>query len=189
MPDYNYDIDSDSTNTVDVIVPDIINANNTIRANTTAENTNTNTTRADADLKLTLVQPFKAETSSALDIEPLELTIKPLKADLDLDTNSNLTLDLKPAVIDLCLTTNIGKVPNLRVNLPYHHHVGFTWFGSEIWGYTFSGQQDMVVEELERQPKVVWGGATHTGSPSRRAQQPVGSASRQAGGLRVRLGS
>jgi hypothetical protein len=175
MVDYNYDIDSDSANTVDVIGLDNISANNTIEA--------------DADLKLELVQPFKAETGSVLDIKPLELTIKPLEADLNLDTNSSMTLDLKPAVIDLCLTANIGKVPNVCVNMPYRHHIGFTWFGTEIWGYTFSGQQDLVVEELARKPKVVWGDVAHTGSPSHRPQKPPGPASRQAGGLRVSLGS
>ncbi|MDX1416667.1 MAG: hypothetical protein R3293_20875 [Candidatus Promineifilaceae bacterium] len=187
MADYNYDIDSESTNTVDIVGLDDVNTNSTVKAN--ADLNTDNTIKADADLKLELAQPFKAETESALEIKPLELTIKPLKADLDLDTKSNLTLDLKPAVVDLCLTTNIGKVPNLCINLPYHHHIGFTWFGTEIWGYTFSGQQDMVVSELERQPKVVWGDTTQTGSPPHRAHKPAGPASRQAGGLRVRLGS
>ena len=166
--EYDFNIDSNSTNSVDIVGLDNIKADNTI----------------DADLKLALVQPFKAETSSALDIEPLELTIKPLKADLNLDNKSQMTLDLKPAVIDLCLTTNIGKVPNVCIHLPYHHHVGFTWYGTEMWGFTFSGQQDMVIEDLERQPKVVWGDAVPAESSPRPAPPPS-----HTGGLRVRLGS
>ena len=188
MADVEYDIDSDTT--VDLIVPDPINTNSGIQLQLTQPSKTKSSpevqpfkTESSADLKLELVQPFK--TSSEIDVKPLELTLKPLKADLDLDTDSNLTLDLKPAVVDLCLTANIGKVPNLRVNLPYQHHVAFTWFGTEIWGLTFSGQQDIVTQELKQQPKVVWGGSRTTppgGAGERR------SPSREVGGLRVRLG-
>jgi hypothetical protein len=116
-------------------------------------------------------------------IDPLKLELKaePLK------TDSSLSLDLKPAVIDLCLTTNIGKLPNVCIRQPYHHHIGFTWYGTEVWGYTFSGQQETVIEELDRQPQVAWGGAQVTWPPPRPAPQPAQPPSRHAGGLRVRI--
>ena len=173
--EFDYDIDSDSTNTYDIVGLDNVKTDNKVDA--------------DLGLKLELPQPYKVETASALDIKPLELTIKPLEADLDLETKSNLTLDLKPAVIDLCLTTNFGKIPNMCVRLPYQHHIGFTLFGTEIWGYTFSGQQDMVVEELEKQPKVIWGETAQISSGSHAAPKNTNPPSRHAGGLRVRLGS
>jgi hypothetical protein len=161
-----------------------------------------------ADLKLELPQPFKAEQT--LDIKPLE--VKPLKADLGTDTHldieplklelqaqpiktdSSLSLDLKPAVVDLCLTANVGKVPSVCIRQPYHHHIGFTLFGTEVWGFTVSGQQETVIEELDRQPRVAWGGALGTWPPQRPAQPAAQRAtqpeppSRSAGGLRVRLG-
>jgi hypothetical protein len=169
MADVSYDIDSSSTNTVDIL------GLNDIKA----------------DLKLDLPQPFKTETASSLDI-------KPLKADLGTDTHlgidplktdSSLSIDLKPAVIDLCLTTNVGKIPNVCIRQPYHHHIGFTLYGTEVWGFTFSGQQETVVEELERQPAVVRGDSAPSWSPSHHAPQPAASPpSRNVGGLRVRLG-
>jgi hypothetical protein len=179
MADVEYDIDSDSTNTVDIL------GLNDIKAN----------------LKLELPQPFKTENSSSLDIKPLKadlgtdthLEIKPLKLELQVDpmkTDNSYTVDLKPTVVDLCLTTNIGKLPNVCIRQPYSHHIGFTLYNVEVWGFTFSGQQETVIEDLPRQPKVMYGDVVPSWSPQRPA--PHASAqppSRQIGGLRVRLGS
>ena len=152
-----------------------------------------------ADIKLELPQPFKTEGSNSLDIKPLKadfgtnshLAVDPLKLELDvqpLKTDSSVTVDLKPAVIDLCLTANVGKIPSVCVRQPYHHRIGFALFGAEIWGFTFSGEQETVVEELERQPKVAWGGALTARQPHRPAAQSAPQPpSRHAGGLRIRI--
>jgi hypothetical protein len=150
-----------------------------------------------ADLTLGLTQPFKTESANEIDVKPLtahlgtKLEIEPLKLDLKVDplkTDSNLSVDLKPVVLDLCLTANIGKVPSLCIRQPYHHHIGFKWYGHEVWGLTFSGQQDTVIEELDRQPKVARAGAAVTWPP-RPAPPPTHEPPcRQSGGLRVRLG-
>jgi len=140
------------------------------------------------DLKPIEVKPLKADlgTTTHLTIDPLKLELAPLESD------HSIAVDLKPAVIDLCLTTNIGKLPNVCIRQPYHHHVGFSLFGMEIWGYSFSGQQETVIEELDRQPHVAWRGALATWPPNRPSPSYSASAapeppSRQAGGLRVRL--
>jgi hypothetical protein len=175
MVDVSYDIKSSSSNTVDLVGLDDINA----------------------DLKLELPQPFKTESS--LDIEPLKadlgtdthLEIKPLKLELQVDplkSDNSYSVDLKPAVVDLCLTTNIGKLPNVCIRQPYNHHIGFTLFKIEVWGYTFSGQQETVIEVIQRQPKVMYGDVAPSWSPHRTTQQPAAEPpSRQIGGLRSRL--
>jgi hypothetical protein len=152
-----------------------------------------------ANLTLNLPQPFKTENSTALEIKPLKadigttthLAIDPLKLDLQVEplkTDSSLSVDLKPAVIDLCLTANIGKLPNVCIRQPYQHSIGFSLFGTQVWGFTFSGQQDTVIEELDRQPRVAWAGASATWPPERSAPQPAKQPpTRQVGGLRVRL--
>lgn len=177
-------------------------------ATTKVDVTDTTTINGLNDIKvgltLALPQPFKTDGTNSLEIKPLEikplkadigsnthLTVDPLKVELQLDpikTDSNMTLDLKPAVIDLCLTANIGKLPNVCIRQPYHHHIGFTMYGAEVWGLTLSGQQDTVVEELNRQPKMAWGGAV-TAVPHHRPErpEPAPRPSREAGGLRVRL--
>jgi hypothetical protein len=162
------DIKSGSTNTVDVLGLDDIKA----------------------DLKLELPQPFKAETAN-------ELSVKPVRADLGTDshlkidplkTDSSVSLDLKPAVVDLCLTLNIGKLPNVCIKQPYQHHIGFTLYGMEVWGYTFSGEQETVIQEQHPQPKVALGGAPGVWSPPRSAPRSPEPPSRETGGLRIRLG-
>lgn len=163
------EIKAGSTNTVDILGLDDINA----------------------DVTLGLKQPFKAETATALDV-------KPLKADLGtnnriavepLTTDSSLSVDLKPAVVDLCLTLNVGKLPNVCIKQPYHHHVGFTLWGTEMWGYTFSGEQETLIQEQHPQPRVALGGARPAWpvhAAPRAAPEPP---TRETGGLRVRLGS
>ncbi len=177
------DLTSQSTDTVDIVGLNDINAT----------------------LNLQLPQPLQTESSDSLTVAPLkaDLTLEPLKADLtlepvkaELDTNShlkidplrtdsNLSVDLKPAVVDLCLTVNVGKLPNVCIRQPYHYHLGFTLWGTEIWGYTFSGEQETVVEERHPQPKVALGGA-----PAWRPapHEPPGPPTRETGGLRIRLG-
>ena len=152
-----------------------------------------------ADLNLGLKQPFKTE--SDFELKPLKadlgtdthLAIEPLKLQLQTDpvrTDSNLSLDLKPAVIDFCFTTNIGKLPNVCIRQPYQHHFGFTWFGVEMWGFTFAGQQETEIEDLVHRPKVVWGGARTTWPPSGAAERPSPPPpTHDAGGLRIRIGS
>ena len=147
-----------------------------------------------ADLNLAVTQPIRTESNIKADLgTDTHLAIDPLKLQLQaepLRTDSNLSLDLKPAVIDFCFTANIGKLPNVCIRQPYQHHFGFTWFGVELWGFSFSGQQETVIEDLERRPKVVWGGARISPSSS----HPTSQASSQppvqeSDGLRIRLGS
>jgi hypothetical protein len=168
MADVEIKATAGSTNTVDVLGLDDI----------------------DVDLKLGLPQPLKTEAAS-------ELSVKPLKADVGttsqlkiepLTTDSNLSVDLKPAVVDLCLTLNVGKLPNVCIKQPYHHHIGFTLWGTEVWGYTFSGEQETVIQEQHPQPHVALGagrGGWSAHPALRRAPEPP---TRETGGLRIRLG-
>jgi hypothetical protein len=168
MADTSIEIKSGSTNTVDVLGLDDVNV----------------------DFKLGLPQPFRTEATN-------ELEVKPLNADLDatqrltidpLRTDSSLAVDLKPAVVDLCLTLNVGKLPNVCIKQPYHHHVGFTLFGMEVWGYTFSGEQETIIEDQHPQPRVALGAGPAGWSappPPPRASEPP---TRETGGLRIRLG-
>jgi hypothetical protein len=153
-----------------------------------------------ADLTLGLTQPFSTQGTNTIELKPVKadlgtdthLAIDPLKLELKTDpiqTDSNLTLDLKPVVVDLCLTANVGKVPSVSICQPYHHRIGFSLYGTEVWGFSFSGEQKTVVEELNRQPKVSLGNAV-TNWPAERhsAREPeLPSPSRQASGLRIRL--
>ena len=139
-----------------------------------------------ADVNLGLPQPLKTDSKTD---SKASLELKPLKADLGttnslhidpLTTDSSLSVDLKPAVVDLCLTLNIGKLPNVCIRQPYHHHIGFT-----LWG---SGEQETVIQEQRPQPKVALGAAPGW-TPSPPAPRPAPEPpTRESGGLRIRLG-
>jgi hypothetical protein len=136
------DVTSTSTATVDVIGLDDIKA----------------------DVKVELPQPFKTEGTNAVDLKA------DLKANVDSNSNSNstthlsidplktdssLAVDLKPAVVDLCLTLNVGKVPSLCIRQPYRHRIGFMLYGVEVFGFSFSGEQETIISELGPRPQTL----------------------------------
>jgi hypothetical protein len=150
-----------------------------------------------ADVTLNLPQPFKTDGVNTYDIKPLTtnsnttIELKPLSADLKIEplkTDSDITMDLKPVVLDLCLTTNVGKVPNLCIRQPYRHRFGFTLFGVEVWGFSLSGEQETVVDELRARPQIAaTGNAVWT--PAKPAAAPTVEPRAAGSGLRIRLGS
>ena len=105
-----------------------------------------------------------------------------------------LSLDLKPVTLDLCMTANIGKIPDLCVRQPYRHRVAFSLYGMEVWGFTFSGEQETVVQELDRRPQVAVAGAPAGWPPAPRHEhhkhhEPKPEPPTRTGnGLRIRLG-
>jgi hypothetical protein len=172
MADVN--ITSGSTNTVDLVGLNDINTSFT----------------------LDVPQPIKTDGTNTYDFKPLNTTssitaeIKPLKADLKLEpvkTDSGLTVDLKPVVLDLCLTTNVGKVPSLCIRQPYHHRIGFSLYNVEIWGFSFSGEQETMVEEMSPRPQIALGGAT-AWPPTKPAASAKVEPHATGSGLRIRLG-
>lgn len=174
------DVKSSSSNTVDIAGLDNIKA----------------------DLTLHTPDTFKTDATNTYDIKPLKadygFDIKPLKSDYTYDikplqVDDNIKVDLKPVTLDLCLTANVGKVPDLCVRQPYRHRVAFSLYGMEVWGFTFSGEQETVVQELDRRPQVAMTGAPASWSPAPRHEQSREVAkqeppTRTGNGLRIRLG-
>ncbi|HWK68819.1 hypothetical protein [Pseudorhodoplanes sp.] len=156
-----------------------------------------------ADLTLHAPDTFKTDGTNTYDIKPLKsdygFDIKPLKSDYTYDirplqVDDNIKVDLRPVTLDLCMTANIGKVPDLCVRQPYRHRVAFSLFGMEVWGFTLSGEQEMVVQELDRRPQVAIAGAPANWAPMPRHEAPRDAPkaeppTRTGNGLRIRLGS
>jgi len=176
------DIKAESKNAVDIVGLDNIKADLKLDATNTYD-----------------IKPLKADNS--YDIKPLSLEVKPLKADYTydikpLETDNSYKVDLKPVTLDLCMTANIGKIPDLCVRQPYRHRLAFTLYGVEVWGLCFSGEQEMVLQELDRRPQVALGGAAATWPPPRAAErteppesgEPPDPRARTGGGLRIRIG-
>ena len=146
-----------------------------------------------ADLTLHTPDTFKTDATNTYDIKPLKsdytYDIKPLQVD------DNIKVDLKPVTLDLCMTANVGKVPDLCVRQPYRHRIGFSLYGMEVWGFTISGEQETVIQEMDRRPQVAVAGAP--GWPPTREElrheshhEPTKPEpqTRTGNGLRIRLG-
>lgn len=72
-------------------------------------------------------------------------------------TNSDMRMDIKPVVVDMCFTANIGKIPRLCIKRPYDHHLSLRVMGMELIGLDLHGQRSTIIDDLPKRPDVVWG--------------------------------
>lgn len=144
--------------------------------------------------ELVVPQPFRTESRQELAVTEPVVT----------DSRNTMSLDIRPVAIDLCTKTSLGPFPPTCIRQPYQHHFGFTLFGFEWLGMSFSGESQMIVQDLPKQPQVAWGSPEphrgHAQGPHHRhepysdreaSSEPQGSSagsSEPRAGLRIRLG-
>jgi hypothetical protein len=115
------------------------------------------------DLKPVEIKPLSL--TETIDLKPVE--IKPLTVtmndNIDLQPiNLNESIDLKPVAIDTCQTLRLAPLPETRVSNPYHHRVGYSLFGVEVFGVTYNGESEQNVESPRRAQVVErWGHVEH----------------------------
>ena len=137
-------VTSTDTGTVDIVGLDDVSVTLSVPDPITTNSTYTTTST------LLVPDPIKNDVTTKSDIG--------MKSDLTLDVKPlETTIDVKPLVVDLCYTVNVGRLPETKIRNPYRHHIGLTLFGTEVLGVTFEGEQDTVIEDLHRQPMVVEG--------------------------------
>ena len=137
-------VTSTDTGTVDIVGLDDVSVTLSVPDPITTNSTYTTTST------LLVPDPVKNDVTTKSDIG--------MKSDLTLDVKPlQTTIDVKPLVVDLCYTVNVGRLPETRIRNPYRHHIGLTLFGTEVVGVTFEGEQDTVIEDLHREPMVVEG--------------------------------
>jgi hypothetical protein len=123
------------------------------------------------DIKLAVTEPI--ETKSALTLSVPE----PIKTDangkLETDskfalalpdpirTESKAALDLQPVVLDQCLRLTLGPLPLTHICLPNRQRIGFTLFGTEIFGVTLDGEARFVIGDPPKHPQVVAAPVNH----------------------------
>ncbi len=169
-------VTSTDTGTVDIIGLDdvqvTLNVPDPITTNSTLTTTST----------LLVPDPIKNDVTTKSDIG--------MKSDLTLDIKPlDMTVDVKPVVLDLCYTVNVGRIPETRIRNPYRHHIGLTLFGAEVLGMTFEGEQDTVIEDLHRQPMVVEGHESFEHEHEQYEHEHGGGWRRDdADGLHIRVG-
>jgi hypothetical protein len=179
--DIHYDPITLNTDTVTVDIAGLDNTHNTITLET-PQPLNLQS-KSDLTLQQTLTSDSRLDSKSKLE---LAIT-QPIK------TESTALLDIKPLAFDQCLRISFGPLPPTCISQPYQHHVGFTLFGLELFGFNLVGEAKVVVTDIPPKPHVAWGGeqavvmqqpATHTYN----AQPAYNVQPAPEDGLKIRLG-
>jgi hypothetical protein len=138
-------------------------------------------------------------TDSEIKLDPIELKIDPLSADIKIEpltvsTDSKLSsdskvvsdskseIDLKPVAMDSCTTLMFAPFPPTCVEQPYSQHFGFTFMGIELWGFNFSGKSETFLHSPSK--------SCHHESPEPcgdRNKKTIPPVSPPPSGLRVRV--
>jgi len=148
--------------------------------------------RMAVDTTMRLPDPIRAEVSVA-----------PLRTEMDTVSRLAITepirtemqMDVKPVVLDLCINLGINKLPRTNIKRPYHHCLAVSVLGTELASVSLRGHRDIIVDEPDIRPAVAWGsdGAVRNPRPpaQHRADPPepkVVGPDGPHGGLRIRLG-
>ncbi len=134
-------------------------------------------------MELLLPQPLETKSRNELAItEPIVTEV-----------NADLTMDVKPVVVDLCLTLSVGKLPRTCVRRQYDRHMGLTFFGVEVVGFNRSGESQFTLDELLPRSHFELGGQSGSGhhdhgqERGKRSSGSAGIRGTEGGGLAIRL--
>ena len=139
---------------------------------------------------IAVTQPIVTDSKSKSDatakvdlkVEPLDIKLEPVKADVD----TNSTIDLKPVAVDSCQTIKFAPPPPICVDQPYSQHFGFTFMGMELFGFNISGRSETMLHSPSK-PKHHTVHFSGDGSPEKESTEQQ-SSSKPRSGIRVRIG-
>lgn len=136
----NVNLKSDNAATVDIIGLDDIGISADLKL--------PQPLKTDSRIDIDLPQPFSADLKTRSELAVTEPVVAQMSGDV--------SVDIKPVVVDLCLQLGMNKLPPTCVRMPYQHHFGVTLFGLEILGFNVAGEPRLIIEEAPRRPHVVW---------------------------------
>lgn len=148
--DVDVDSDSNSTTVLDIVGLDDVNINSTTSS--------TNTNRLEVpepirsrmemaltepiDTRLTLSVPDTVRTDQR---QRNELAItEPIITQMSTDVD----VDVKPVVVDLCLTLGVKDPPRFCLTRPEHRHFNLSLFGREVVGLRWGGTSRFIVDDV-----------------------------------------
>jgi hypothetical protein len=157
----------------------------TVDSDSTVEVVGLNDIKVTARLEPT---PLKTESRQELILpQPLRTENRlDTRSDVNSDSKSAMTVDLKPVALDVCLNTS-SKLPQGQISQPFSLHMGVTLFGIEFFGLNFGGETRTVMQDLPRKPAIEWPAQQNAPAPGHSAGGGEGPLASGAGGLRVRL--
>ena len=140
--DIDVDVDSDSTsNTVlDIVGLDDIQITTSTTSNSTNRTELALTEPIDTRLTLSVPETIRTDQHQRNELAITEPIITQMSTDLD--------VDVKPVVVDLCLTLGIKDPPRFCVSRPNHRYLGLTLFGREVFDLRWGGTSNFVVDDV-----------------------------------------
>jgi hypothetical protein len=141
------------------------------------------------------VKPLNQTSNQTLELRPVNVDNRQEIAVTDpIRTDATSTLDLKPLALDVCLRTGEASIPPTHICEPYHHRIGLTLLGIELFGVVWSGQNQRIVDDRRSRPTTVWGHVepaprVELGLPRHPPHEHVHDrhGGHRRGGLRIRL--
>jgi hypothetical protein len=100
--------------------------------------------------------------------------------------STDMRLDVKPMVVDACITLKIADLPEQRIRRPYDRRIKLSVFGTELVELRMCGESEIVVEDLPVKPTMAWG--AQKSNPHRSRIEPVDVQDDSSPGVRINLG-
>lgn len=140
--DVDIDADSDSSTVLDIVGLDDINISADVKADTTTSNTQRLELPDPIDTRLTLSVPdtIRTDQEQRNEFAITEPIVTEMSTDLD--------VDIKPVVVDLCLTLGVKDPPRFCLSRPYDRRFGLSLFGREVVGLEWCGSSQFIVDDV-----------------------------------------
>lgn len=100
--------------------------------------------------------------------------------------STDMRLDVKPMVVDACITLKIADLPEQRIRRPYDRRIKLSVLGTELVELRMCGESEIVVEDLPVKPMMTWG--AQKSHPHRSRVEPVIVQDDSSPGVRINLG-
>ena len=104
-----------------------------------------------------VTQPIVTQSTAKSDAA-IDLNVRPLQVTSD----SNSVVDVKPLAIDSCQTLKIAPLPPIKMEQPYSQHFGITYMGMEVWGINISGKSESFIHSPAKPHHYVAHGPSRT---------------------------
>ncbi len=121
----------------------------TTTSDMTAEVTSDSKMALDSSMSMDTTMRFPDVIRTAMDTVAKLAITEPIRTEMQ--------MDVKPVVLDLCLNVGLNKLPRTSIKRPYHHCLTVSVLGTELASISLNGRRDLLVDEPEPRPAVAWG--------------------------------
>ena len=149
----------------DVDVDVGLNGQLTTTSDMTADVTSDSKMALDSSMSMDTTMRFPDVIRTAMDTVAKIAVTEPIRTEMQ--------MDVKPVVLDLCLNVGLNKLPRTSVKRPYHHCLSVSVLGTELASFSLHGRRELLVDEPEPRPAVAWGSSEPQPPKRRTSPRPT----------------